>query len=97
VLLNYEINNIYIYRFQAQCSYDDVTNKKNGNAPVQAKPETVTKVCEIVKKQLALPDDSAVSGESKFAALGADSLDTVPQYLPKNYTSVIYAEHVILF
>jgi acyl carrier protein len=42
-----------------------------------AKPETVTKVCEIVKKQLALPDDSAVSGESKFAALGADSLDTV--------------------
>ncbi|XP_023875191.1 acyl carrier protein 1, chloroplastic [Quercus suber] len=42
-----------------------------------AKPETVTKVCEIVKKQLALPDDSAVTGESKFAALGADSLDTV--------------------
>ncbi|KAE8076878.1 hypothetical protein FH972_015501 [Carpinus fangiana] len=42
-----------------------------------AKPETVHKVCEIVKKQLALPDDSAVSGESKFAALGADSLDTV--------------------
>lgn len=42
-----------------------------------AKPETVTKVCEIVRKQLALPDDSAVSGDSKFAALGADSLDTV--------------------
>ncbi|XP_062176268.1 acyl carrier protein 1, chloroplastic-like [Alnus glutinosa] len=42
-----------------------------------AKPETVKKVCEIVKKQLALPDDSAVSGDSKFAALGADSLDTV--------------------
>ncbi|XP_057957475.1 acyl carrier protein 1, chloroplastic-like [Malania oleifera] len=42
-----------------------------------AKPETVNKVCEIVKKQLALPDGSAVSGESKFAALGADSLDTV--------------------
>ncbi|XP_075647051.1 acyl carrier protein 1, chloroplastic-like [Castanea sativa] len=40
-----------------------------------AKPETVTMVCEIVKKQLALPDDSAVTGESKFAALGADSLD----------------------
>nr|P52412.1 RecName: Full=Acyl carrier protein 2, chloroplastic; Short=ACP; Flags: Precursor [Cuphea lanceolata]CAA54715.1 acyl carrier protein [Cuphea lanceolata] len=43
----------------------------------QAKPETVTKVCNIVKKQLALPDDSDVSGVSKFSALGADSLDTV--------------------
>ncbi|PHT58827.1 Acyl carrier protein 1, chloroplastic [Capsicum baccatum] len=42
-----------------------------------AKPETVDKVCEIVKKQLALPGDSVVCGESKFAALGADSLDTV--------------------
>ncbi|KAF1895350.1 hypothetical protein Lal_00043997 [Lupinus albus] len=42
-----------------------------------AKPETVEKVCSIVKKQLALPDDSSVSGESKFSALGADSLDTV--------------------
>ncbi|KAK1277881.1 hypothetical protein QJS04_geneDACA020413 [Acorus gramineus] len=45
--------------------------------PSQAKPETVDKVCEIVKKQLALSDDSTVTGESKFAALGADSLDTV--------------------
>ncbi|RVW53323.1 Acyl carrier protein 1, chloroplastic [Vitis vinifera] len=43
----------------------------------QAKPETVEKVCAIVKKQLALPEDSAITGESKFAALGADSLDTV--------------------
>lgn len=43
----------------------------------QAKPETVNKVCEIVRKQLALPADSAVTGESKFQALGADSLDTV--------------------
>ncbi|CAK7340854.1 unnamed protein product [Dovyalis caffra] len=42
-----------------------------------AKPETVAKVCDIVKKQLALADDTAVTGESKFAALGADSLDTV--------------------
>ncbi|KAK3440995.1 acyl carrier protein 1, chloroplastic [Eucalyptus grandis] len=42
-----------------------------------AKPETVDKVCAIVRKQLALPDDSAVTGDSKFAALGADSLDTV--------------------
>ena len=35
------------------------------------------KVCDIVKKQLALPEGSSVTGESKFAALGADSLDTV--------------------
>jgi len=43
----------------------------------QAKPETVEKVCEIVKKQLALADGTPVTGESKFTALGADSLDTV--------------------
>ncbi|KAL2458568.1 Acyl carrier protein 4 [Forsythia ovata] len=42
-----------------------------------AKPETVEKVCEIVRKQLALPADSAVTGESTFLSLGADSLDTV--------------------
>ncbi|XP_075508154.1 acyl carrier protein 1, chloroplastic-like [Primulina tabacum] len=42
-----------------------------------AKPETVNKVCEIVRKQLALPADRDVTGDSKFATLGADSLDTV--------------------
>ncbi|GLT87394.1 hypothetical protein SLE2022_054800 [Rubroshorea leprosula] len=42
-----------------------------------AKPETVNKVCEIVKKQLALSDDSPVTAASKFSELGADSLDTV--------------------
>ncbi|KAF9623188.1 hypothetical protein IFM89_037769 [Coptis chinensis] len=42
-----------------------------------AKPETVEKVCEIVRKQLALPAESTLSGDSKFSALGADSLDTV--------------------
>ncbi|TMW83759.1 hypothetical protein EJD97_000783 [Solanum chilense] len=42
-----------------------------------AKPETVNKVCDIVKKQLALSADTDVCGDSKFAALGADSLDTV--------------------
>ncbi|KAK7382538.1 hypothetical protein VNO80_01416 [Phaseolus coccineus] len=46
---------------------------------VKEKPETV-KVCDIVKKQLALPEDSTVKEESKFAALGADSLDTVLSY-----------------
>ncbi|KAJ9154441.1 hypothetical protein P3X46_027773 [Hevea brasiliensis] len=42
-----------------------------------AKPETLDKVCEIVRNQLALAPDSVVNGESKFVALGADSLDTV--------------------
>ncbi|XP_062192382.1 acyl carrier protein 3, chloroplastic-like [Phragmites australis] len=42
-----------------------------------AKKDTVDKVCEIVKKQLALADDTEVSGASKFSELGADSLDTV--------------------
>ncbi|KAJ9185915.1 hypothetical protein P3X46_005487 [Hevea brasiliensis] len=42
-----------------------------------AKPETVEKVCAIVKKQLALSPETVVTGESKFLALGADSLDTV--------------------
>lgn len=44
---------------------------------MQAKPDTVDKVCKIVRKQLALADDYVVNGESKFQALGADSLDTV--------------------
>ncbi|XP_048424268.1 acyl carrier protein 1, chloroplastic-like [Pyrus x bretschneideri] len=51
--------------------------QRNRFAIAQAKPETVAKVSKIVRKQLALPDDSAVTGESKFSELGADSLDTV--------------------
>lgn len=35
------------------------------------------KVSEIVRKQLALPAEKEVTGDSKFAELGADSLDTV--------------------
>lgn len=42
-----------------------------------AKPETVNKVCDIVRKQLALSDDTVLTPETKFAELGADSLDTV--------------------
>ncbi|KAL0744383.1 hypothetical protein Bca4012_085896 [Brassica carinata] len=42
-----------------------------------AKPETVEKVSKIVKKQLSLKDDQKVVAETKFADLGADSLDTV--------------------
>lgn len=54
-------------------------NRATGHLTITcaAKPETVNKVCEIVKKQLALSGETEVSGESKFAALGADSLDTV--------------------
>ncbi|CAH8384723.1 unnamed protein product [Eruca vesicaria subsp. sativa] len=42
-----------------------------------AKPETVQKVSDIVKEQLALSADTPLTAESKFSALGADSLDTV--------------------
>ncbi|KAK2382592.1 homeobox-leucine zipper protein REVOLUTA [Trifolium repens] len=44
--------------------------------PIRAEPETVQKVCDIVKNQLALPEGSDVTGESKFSTLGADSLNT---------------------
>ncbi|KAL9275488.1 Acyl carrier protein 1, chloroplastic-like protein [Drosera capensis] len=44
---------------------------------IKAKPEIVDKVCHIVRKQLALPPETELSGESKFTTLGADSLDTV--------------------
>jgi len=43
----------------------------------QAKPETVEKVGDIVRKQLALTEGQQVCGETKFSELGADSLDTV--------------------
>ncbi|XP_010528831.1 PREDICTED: acyl carrier protein 2, chloroplastic-like isoform X4 [Tarenaya hassleriana] len=42
-----------------------------------AKPETVEKVCEIVRKQLSLDDSEQVTAGTKFSELGADSLDTV--------------------
>lgn len=44
---------------------------------MQAKEETVNKVMSIVKQQLALGADAALTPESKFTDLGADSLDTV--------------------
>ncbi|KAK3223779.1 hypothetical protein Dsin_010804 [Dipteronia sinensis] len=47
------------------------------NVSCAAKPETVQKVCDIVRKQLALAADVELTPESKFSALGADSLDTV--------------------
>ncbi|XP_057767666.1 acyl carrier protein 2, chloroplastic-like isoform X2 [Salvia miltiorrhiza] len=42
-----------------------------------AKKETVDKVCEIVRKQLALPADKEITPQTTFTDLGADSLDTV--------------------
>ncbi|PWA81614.1 acyl carrier protein 2 [Artemisia annua] len=55
-----------------------------------AKPETVDKVCGIVRKQLALKDDISVTGESKFASLGADSLDTVLQSSLETFISGLF-------
>lgn len=55
---------------------------------LQAKPETVNKVCDIVKKQLALSADTDVCGDSKFAALGADSLDTVCSLAPRQFVAM---------
>ena len=43
----------------------------------QAKPETVGRVCSIVKRQLALSDEKPLTPETKFSDLGADSLDMV--------------------
>lgn len=42
-----------------------------------AKAETVSKVMDIVKQQLALAADVGLTAETKFTDLGADSLDTV--------------------
>ncbi|KAI3927179.1 hypothetical protein MKW92_049042, partial [Papaver armeniacum] len=38
---------------------------------------TVQKVCEIVRKKLVLSPETELTPESKFSALGADSLDSV--------------------
>ena len=54
---------------------------------VQAKPETVDKVCEIVRKQLALSPESELTPDSKFSALGADSLDTVSPLISLKFCS----------
>lgn len=72
----------YVHFMFSSCFHFPFVSLKEENKGVvvlslQAKPETVQKVCEIVKKQLALPAESELTPESKFAALGADSLDTV--------------------
>lgn len=50
---------------------------------VQAKQETVDKVCEIVRKQLALPPEKEITPQTTFSDLGADSLDTVITFYEK--------------
>ncbi|KVH92091.1 Acyl carrier protein-like protein, partial [Cynara cardunculus var. scolymus] len=55
---------------------DQIESVQKQEEKPKAKPEIVDKVCSIVRKQLALPEDSAVTGESKFSSRGADSLDT---------------------
>ncbi|XP_062182097.1 uncharacterized protein LOC133886399 [Phragmites australis] len=45
-----------------------------------AKAETVSKVMDMVKQQLALGEDAVRTPESKFAEFGADSLDTVEEF-----------------
>uniref|UniRef100_A0ACD6AC83 Uncharacterized protein n=1 Tax=Avena sativa TaxID=4498 RepID=A0ACD6AC83_AVESA len=53
------------------------TAAKRSQVACSAKRDTIDKVCGIVKKQLAVDVDTPVKGETKFADLGADSLDTV--------------------
>ncbi|KAL3631738.1 hypothetical protein CASFOL_024722 [Castilleja foliolosa] len=42
-----------------------------------AKPETLEKVSGIVRKQLAIPEETQLTPQTKFSEIGADSLDTV--------------------
>ncbi|KAJ4844681.1 hypothetical protein Tsubulata_018301 [Turnera subulata] len=63
-----------------RCSFPSLRLRRGGPAyrvSCAAKSETVDRVCEIVRKQLAIAEGTPVTGESKFSALGADSLDTV--------------------
>lgn len=57
---------------------------------MQAKQETVDKVCEIVRKQLALPADKEITPQTTFSDLGADSLDTVTSF----YAFIYYHHHL---
>jgi len=64
----------------------------------QAKPETVEKVSDIVKQQLALTEGTSVTSKTKFSELGADSLDTVclSSYHLSN-TKLLCTKSVLLF
>ncbi|KAJ4850157.1 hypothetical protein Tsubulata_000643 [Turnera subulata] len=59
-----------------QCSFHSLKASRL-RVCCMAKPETVDKVCEIVRKQLALTPETVLTPDTTFAKLGADSLDTV--------------------
>jgi hypothetical protein len=65
------------HEFNICCNKRCISNNTQACFNKQAKPETVSKVMDIVKKQLALDDSIPLTSESKFSELGADSLDTV--------------------
>lgn len=56
---------------------------------MQAQPETLEVVQEIIAKQLSL-EQSAVIPQTKFSDLGADSLDTVSELKNLNLTAHNY-------
>ncbi|CAI0548066.1 unnamed protein product [Linum tenue] len=58
-------------------SFPSLRSRQRSRITCAAKAETVEKVCEIVRKQLVLPSETVLTPDSKFSALGADSLDTV--------------------
>nr|GEV09969.1 retrovirus-related Pol polyprotein from transposon TNT 1-94 [Tanacetum cinerariifolium] len=62
----------------------------------KAKLETMNSVCEIVKTQLAFPCGSVVAPNSKFSAIGVDSLDrTICGYVLSihSYKYVLLGKH----
>ncbi|KAI4977851.1 hypothetical protein ZWY2020_014405 [Hordeum vulgare] len=66
------------------------------NLACSAKQDTIDKVCGIVKKQLAVAQDTHVNEDTKFADLGADSLDThfrqgkrMDGYIPAHLTGTV--------
>ncbi|KAI5013840.1 hypothetical protein ZWY2020_047332 [Hordeum vulgare] len=61
----------------------------NPSFDVQAKKDTIDKVCGIVKKELVVAQDTLVNGDTKFADLGADSLDTILCVLQKKFRVIL--------
>ncbi|GJZ26943.1 hypothetical protein Tco_0571196 [Tanacetum coccineum] len=66
----------------------------------KAKLETMNRVCEIVKTQLAFPCGSVVAPNSKFLAVGVDSLDrTICGYVLSihSYKYVLLEKHEFVY
>ncbi|GAA0148678.1 transfer/carrier protein [Lithospermum erythrorhizon] len=78
--INHQIsgrNSILVNAGWSRTSFPSLKTSHHCRISCAAKPETVDKVYEVVKKQLALPPDTQLSPATKFTELGADSLDTV--------------------